>query len=82
MALFCGCLRRFAGVIRASCRSTRNLEYLAIPQAWFSTRDAKPIRDLMRDLERVNRGEPLIEDRGGLKIEERTVFLIQIETYV
>jgi hypothetical protein len=32
--------------------------YLAIPQAWFSTGDAKPARDLMRDLERVNRGEP------------------------
>jgi hypothetical protein len=30
----------------------------AIPQAWFSTGDAKPVRDLMRDLERVNRGEP------------------------
>jgi hypothetical protein len=30
----------------------------AIPQAWFSTGDAKPIRDLMRDLKRVNHGEP------------------------
>ena len=30
----------------------------AIPQAWFSTGDAKPVRDLMRDLEWVNRGEP------------------------
>jgi hypothetical protein len=48
----------FAGVIRASCRWTRNLGYFAIPQAWFSTGDAKPVRDLMRDLERVNRGEP------------------------
>jgi len=31
---------------------TRNLGYFAIPQAWFSTGDAKPVRDLMRDLER------------------------------
>jgi hypothetical protein len=31
--------------------------YFAIPQAWFSTGDAKPVQDLMRDLERVNRGE-------------------------
>ena len=28
------------------------------PQARFSTGDAKPVRDLMRDLETVNRGEP------------------------
>jgi hypothetical protein len=34
---------------------------LAIPQAWFHTGDAKPVRDLMRDLERVNRGETLSE---------------------
>ena len=27
-------------------------------EAWFSTGDAKPVRDLMRELERVNRGEP------------------------
>jgi catechol 2,3-dioxygenase-like lactoylglutathione lyase family enzyme len=32
--------------------------YFAIPQAWFSTGDAKPVRDLMLDLEWVNRGEP------------------------
>ena len=30
----------------------------AIPNFWFSTGDAKPVRALMRDLERVNRGEP------------------------
>jgi len=30
---------------------------LAIPQAWFSTGDAKPVRDLMRDLKGVNRCE-------------------------
>jgi len=47
MALFCGCLRRFAGVMRASCRWTRNLGYFA---AWFSTGDGKPVRNLMRDL--------------------------------
>jgi hypothetical protein len=33
-----------------------NLGYFAIPQAWFSTGDAKPIRDLKRDRERVNGG--------------------------
>jgi hypothetical protein len=33
-------------------------DIFAIPQAWFSTGDARPVRDLMRDLERVNRGEP------------------------
>jgi len=33
MALFCGCLRRFAGLIRASCGWARNLGYFAIRQA-------------------------------------------------
>jgi len=27
-------------------------------QAWFSTGDAKPVRDFMLDLEKVNRSEP------------------------
>src|ERR1017187_4291733 len=40
---------------------SRNLGYFAIPQAWFSTGDAKPVRDLVRDLERVNRGRTLSE---------------------
>jgi hypothetical protein len=55
---------------------TRNLGYFAIPQAWFSAGDAEPVRDLKRDLERVNRGEPFIEDRRANR------FLHRIETYV
>jgi len=43
-------------------KRTRNLGYFAIPQAWFSTGDAKPVRDLMRDLERVNRGERIAQN--------------------
>ncbi len=35
-----------------------NPGYFAIPQVWLSTGDARPVRDLMRDLETVNRGEP------------------------
>jgi hypothetical protein len=46
----------------------RNLGYFAIPQAWFSAGDAKPVRDLMRDLEKVNAANL-----------ERTVFSIRID---
>jgi len=56
MAPFCGCL----GVLQESSAARadeRNLGYFAIPQAWFSTGDAKPVRDLMRDQEKVNRSE-------------------------
>jgi hypothetical protein len=48
---------RFAGVTRASCRRTPNPQYFAIPQIWFSTGNTRRVRDLMRDLQRVNRGE-------------------------
>ena len=55
-------VRKHFGVLQESSAPRADghamLGYFAIPQAWFSTGDAKPVRDLMRDLERVNRGEP------------------------
>jgi resolvase-like protein len=39
-------------------RADQHAGILCDPQAWFSTGNAKPVRDLMRELERVNRGEP------------------------
>jgi len=44
-----------AGNVPSVPNLSRNLGYFAIPQAWFSTGDAKPVRELMRDLESVNR---------------------------
>jgi len=39
-------------------RADQHAGILCDPQAWFSTGNAKPVRDLMLELERVNRGEP------------------------
>jgi hypothetical protein len=70
-------LRRFAGVIRASCRGTGNLDTLRsrkrFSQISFATGDAKPVRDIMRDLERVNRGEPGAKSDPFLPFESQRV---------
>ena len=53
--------------------------YQHYPETAFSSlgsRHAESVRDLMRDLERVNRGARWWTNR------ERTVFSIRIETYV
>ena len=65
------CLYRERDRTKSAGRRRYNLQTSAISQAWFSTGDAKLVRDLMRDLERVNCGEL-----------ERTDFFIRIETYV
>ena len=44
------------GVLQESSAPRADEHAIRDAQAWFSTGDAKPVRDLIRDLERVNRG--------------------------
>ena len=69
-------------VHRANCAAVHSdgvATYQHYPETAFSSlgsRHAESVRDLMRDLERVNRGARWWTNR------ERTVFSIRIETYV